>query len=672
MIGRSQMKVPAVNKYRVPKSCLKEEARFTPVESYQTPELPLQIALESLAAEGKLTLCGKFRRISVGTATCGKAAGALNVYKNLKDREWEGKTGVFRVGCMGACYAEPLVDVRTPEGYHYFFGNADTKALWHIINTIDEPPVVSANRPFLWATARERKIGILRGTHDLELMKVNNSGFKDFFTPQTRRISRRCGLVDPQNIAEYVAMDGYWALEKALFKLKKRQIIDMVGASGLRGRGGAGFPTAEKMNTAFECTDPVRYVIANADEGDPGAYMDRALMESDPHSVLEGLTISSLAVGASQAYIFVRNEYPLAVQILKKAISDAHKVGLLGNNIMGSSFSLNVTLVESGGAFVCGEETSMLQVMTGKRGEPQPRPPYPAVNGFKGHPTVINNVETLANISWIIQNGPEAFREVGTEKSPGTKIFCLAGDIKRTGFIEVPLGTETHVLVEKIGAGENDSIKALQIGGPSGGIVPYKNFPLDYETVAFAGAIMGSGGLVPLGEKRCMVDIAKYMTGFMANESCGKCSICREGLPELETYLQALTTGKGYPGILEEIKELSLTIAEMSLCGLGRTAVNPVLTTLSYFRDEYENHVKGKCPAIVCKPLINFEIILPCKECQACYEVCPTAAVKMRGGKTERFIVDPELCIKCWACYETCPFDSIRVCSGSFTSDHTE
>ncbi|SMC37366.1 NADH-ubiquinone oxidoreductase-F iron-sulfur binding region domain-containing protein [Sporomusa malonica] len=626
----------------------------------------VHVPLKSLAEEGKITLCDNKSRINVGTATCGRAAGALEFYNNLEKRDWNEKAGVYKVGCLGSCYAEPLVNIRTPDGKYYFFGNIDTNSFWRIVKTAEEPPG-SKMSPYLWAVAQERKPGILGGIQDLELIKIANSGFSEFFQPQVRRISGRCGLIDPESIAEYVAMGGYLALEKALFKLKRRTIIDMIGASGLRGRGGAGFPTGEKWDIAYQSPDPVRYVIANADEGDPGAYMDRALLESDPHSVLEGLMIAALAVGAFQAYIFVRHEYPLAVQVLRKAMISARKVGFLGNNIMGSNFSLNITLVESGGAFVCGEETSMLQVMLGKRGESQLRPPYPANRGFHDHPTVINNVETLANIPWIILNGAEAFREVGTEKSPGTKIFCLAGDIKRTGFIEVPLGTSTQVLVEKIGAADKESIKALQIGGPSGGIVPYRDFFLDYETVASAGAIMGSGGLVPLNKNRCMVDMARHMTNFMGSESCGKCSICRGGLLELEARLLTLTMGKGYKGILEEIEELSKTISQVSLCGLGQTATNPVSTTITYFRDEYEAHVKGKCPAVSCKPLIDFEIILPCKECKACYQVCPTEAVKMRGVKTERFVVDSERCIKCWACYETCPFNSIRITSEEFT-----
>lgn len=667
MIGRSEFIIPMVHKYQVSKSAIKAKAKPAPFEPYKIPDFPVRIPLDGLATEGKATICSSKKfRISVGAATCGRAAGALDTYDKLAKRDWDGKVGVFKAGCLGACYAEPLINLRTPEGKYYFYGNADLNSFWQIIKNTEEPGG-DKNFPYLWAIAQERKPGILKGIQDLELIKIVNSGFGQFFEPQVRRISGRCGLVDPENIAEYAAMGGYMALEKALFRLKKRQIIDAIDASGLRGRGGAGFPAADKWNIVSQSDDPVRYVIANADEGDPGAYMDRALLESDPHGVLEGIIIAALAVGAVHAFIFVRHEYPLAVEMLRKAMASARRVGLLGNNILGSNFSLDITLVESGGAFVCGEETSMLQVMEGKRGESQLRPPYPAQQGFRDHPTLINNVETLANIPWIILNGAEAFREIGTPKSPGTKIFCLAGDIRRMGFVEVPLGTSAQVLVEKIGAVDEKSIKALQIGGPSGGIVPYGDFALDYETVAAAGAMIGSGGIVPLAKRRCLVDMAKQMTNFMARESCGKCAICRDGLIELEARLLALTIGQGYKGILEEIKEISEAIAQISLCGLGQTAVNPVKTTLTYFREEYEAHIKGKCPSVSCKPLIDFEIILPCRGCKACYQVCPTDAISMRGKKTGRFIVNPELCIKCWACYETCPFDSIKITSEEYT-----
>ncbi|UWG95402.1 NADH-quinone oxidoreductase subunit F [Dehalobacter sp. DCM] len=657
--------VPPRRKYLVSASVrqeLKEKKR--PVESsYKPPDFDVVIPLPSLVEEGRLSLFPKISRISVGVATCGRVAGAQSIMQTLVERDWENQARVVSVGCLGACYAEPLVDIRTSEGRHYFFGGVDRQSLWSIITTaLGSPPPVK----HLWAVAQERQTGVLRGIHDLELIQLEKCGFKDFFHPQVRRISGRCGLIDPQNITEYAATGGYQALAKALFELKPKNIIQMIEASGLRGRGGAGFPTGEKWYITSESPDPMRIVVANADEGDPGAYMDRALLESDPYSVLEGLVIAAYAIGASQGYIFVRHEYPLAVQTIRNAISTARKVGLLGRNIMGSSFCLEISVVESAGAFVCGEETSMLQVMENKRGEPRCRPPYPAVRGLQNHPTLINNVETLANIPWIIQNGADAYRELGTATSPGTKIFCLAGAVERMGFIEVPLGTDTHVLVEKIGGASRQSIKSLHIGGPSGGIIPYRRFNLDYESVAATGAIMGSGGLVVLDQNSCMVNMARHMINFMAQESCGKCVFCRDGLPQLESLLLELCIGSARDGILEAIEELSRAIRDSALCGLGRTAVNPVLSTIKDFFSEYEAHLRGCCPAVHCKPLIDFEILLTsCRDCKACYLVCPSGAVKIRSGR-ERYIVDRQLCSKCWACYETCPFDCIKITSEEF------
>jgi len=660
----SEFHAPARREYQVSASVLEEIKREKKV--FENPIKPLdfdvRVPLQSLAEEGRLSLFPNISRVSVGMATCGRVAGAQSITRALSERDWENQACVVSVGCLGACYAEPLVDIRSPEGRHYFYGRVDNRSLWSIIRTAQGAP----SAQHLWAVAQERQTGVLRGIHDLELIKLENTSFGEFFHPQVRRISGRCGLIDPQNLTEYAAMGGYRALEKALFKLKPRKIIDIIVAAGLRGRGGAGFSTGEKWDITSRSPDPMRIVVANADEGDPGAYMDRALLESDPHGVLEGLIIAAYSVGASQGYIFVRHEYPLAVQVLRKAIASARKVGLLGHNIMGSSFSLEIGVVESAGAFVCGEETSMLQVMENKRGEPRLRPPYPAAQGLQDHPTLINNVETLANIPWILLNGVDAFQELGTTKSPGTKIFCLAGDVERMGFIELPLGTNTKVLVEEIGGASEQSVKALHIGGPSGGIVPYSGFSLDYESVAATGAIMGSGGLVALGTNSCMVDMARHLINFMVQESCGKCVFCRDGLPELEAMLRALCIGQAHEGILEDIEELSRAIAEMALCGLGQTATNSVLTTLKNFLPEYQAHVRGKCPAVHCKPLIDFEINLTyCRDCRACYLVCPSGAVKIRSGK-ERFIVDQQLCTKCWACYETCPFDCIKITSEEF------
>ncbi|ATW28283.1 hypothetical protein DCMF_01500 [Candidatus Formimonas warabiya] len=620
-----------------------------------------------LAEKGRRTLCPDVSRISIGMATCGQIAGATTIQRILTSRQdWDGIANIASVGCLGSCYAEPLADVRTKDGTHYFYGKLDKKVIWHLIRAAQGKPP----NEYLWAVARERERGTLKGVQDLEFIKLNNSGFGEFFRPQVRRVSARCGLIDPENLAEYAAMDGYLALERALFNLQPEDLINLIINAGLRGRGGAGFCTGQKLLIASRSSDPVRIMIANGDEGDPGAYMDRALLESDPHSILEGLILACYAIRASQAYIFMRHEYPLAVKIVKKAISDAVEAGIFGENMMGSGFSLKIQVVESAGSFVCGEETSMLQVMQNKRGEPYPRPPYPSLHGLYHHPTVINNVETLANIPWIVLNGAAGFREFGTEKSPGTKIFCLAGDVRRMGFIEVPLGISTQTIVEKIGGIPEKSVKALQIGGPSGGIISYRNFALDYETVAETGAMMGSGGLVILGKNRCMVDLARHLVNFMAGESCGKCTICREGLGELEEKLLSLTVGQAQKDVLSEIEDLGRAIAEVSLCGLGQTAAKPILTSLKDFRSEYEAHIKGRCPAVNCKPLIDFEIILPCRMCQACYIVCPSGAVTQRAGK-ERLIVDRKLCVKCWACYETCPFNFIRITSEEYIWDHS-
>ena len=622
------------------------------------PRGPSADPLAGLARAGRESLCPPgMSRISFGMATCGQAAGTAALRGRVAARaDLRGVAAAADVGCLGACFAEPLVDVRTPDGLHYFFGNVDAAALWHVIRTARGTP----SSRHLWAVLGEREPGVLRGFHDLETLEVRNPAFGQFFGPQTRRISGRCGLVGPDSLAEYVAAGGYRALARALAGLRPPDIIGMVRDAGLRGRGGAGFPAARKWETAARSADPVRAVIANADEGDPGAYMDRALLESDPHGVLEGLILASYAVGANRAYIFVRHEYPLAIQTLRRAIASAQEAGLLGSRILGSDFGLRVTLVESGGAFVCGEETAMLQVMAGRRGEPQPRPPYPAARGLAGHPTVISNVETLANVSWIVANGADAFRELGTAESAGTKIFCLAGDVRRAGFIEVPFGTGAEALIEGIGGTPGKSVKALQIGGPSGGIVPYAGMALDYETVGSAGAMMGSGGLVALGSSRCLVDMARHLVAFMGSESCGKCVICRDGLRELEAKLSLLVSGRAHAGVIEEIEDLGKVIAAAAQCGLGRSAANPVLSTLRYFRDEYEAHIRARCPALSCKALITFAVVpAGCSDCRCCFLTCPAGAVRPGAGKKRHFI-DQNLCTNCWACCETCPNGCIR------------
>ena len=621
----------------------------------------VHIPLAGLAASGQARLQPNGYRITVGMATCARAAGAQDLYRSLAERHWDGPTRVYSVGCLGACFAEPLVTVRSPAGEYYLFGNVTSGALWDIIKTA-QGAMPSAGP---WAVARERRPGVLASVADLDLVATVTTGVNNFFGPQVRRISGRCGLIDPRNLAEYVATGGYFALQRALFRWTPEQVRSSIAAAGLRGRGGAGFPTGLKLDRVAAAGDATRYVVANADEGDPGAYMDRALLESDPHAVLEGLLIAAYAVGAGSGYIVVRHEYALAVEVLRQAIADAQQAGLLGENILGSCFSFQLLLVESGGAFVCGEETALLQLLANNRGEPRERPPYPAVSGLNRHPVLVNNVETLANIAWIVAHGSESFRSIGTAASPGTKIFCLTGDVRRTGFVEVPLGTPADTLVETMGGARAEQVKAVQIGGPTGGVIAYHKFALDYETMLTVGAMMGSGGLVVLDQTRCMVDLARHLTGFLARESCGKCTVCRTGLLELESLLRALTLGRADAAILEQIAALCSTIQSLARCGLGRAAVTPALSTLRYFSSEYQAHVRQQCPAVMCRALIDFEIILPCRACRACYSVCPSGAVTLREGK-KRFIVDRQVCTRCWACYEACLFNCIRIVSGGY------
>jgi len=621
----------------------------------------VHIPLYGLAAEGKSRLCPEGYRISVGTATCAGLKGAEKIYQSLLRRNWDKPVQVVRVGCIGACFAEPFVTVRSPGGDYYVFGDVDSSDLWSIINLVQGATPSSR----FWARARERYPGQLQSLADLDLIPLGAAGIRDFFSFQQRRITGRCGLIDPWSLTEAAATGSYRALERALFKGQVDDICSQIRQAGLRGRGGGGFPSAEKMQQVAASSDPLRYVVANADEGDPGAYMDRSLLESDPHAVIEGLLLAAYAVNASHGYIFIRQDYALAVKILQQSLDDARKVGLLGQNILGSRFSFDITLVESGGAFVCGEETALLQIIANQRGEPQPRPPYPSGRGLYGHPVLINNVETLANIPWIVNHTPAEYRDAGTEQSPGTKIFCLTGDIQRTGFVEVPLGIPVSHLVESIGGADTAKVKAVHLGGPSGGVVAYHDFSLDYETVEQVGSIVGSGGLVVLDHTRCMVDLARHLTGFMAKESCGKCSVCRDGLDLLEKLLLALTTGQAPPTVLEDIRSLGTTIGGLAQCGLGQGAVNPVVSTLRYFSDEYQAHVDKVCPAVMCRALIDFEIFLPCKACRACYSVCPSGAVSMRDGRTS-FIVDRASCTRCWACHEACLFNFIRIVSGGF------
>lgn len=626
--------------------------------------LSVPTQLDSLANQGSELLCpANMPRISVGMATCGQAAGAGERLAILAARhDIINQVLVRNVGCLGACFGEPLIDVRTPDGLHYIFGKTGKESSWPIIHTAQKRSFQRGT----WLVLRERNPGTLTGFDDLIIEKVFNHDLARFFQHQKRRVSGNCGLIDPQSLPEYVATGGYFAFAKALLELTPSGVITEIAASGLRGRGGGGFKTGDKWEIAATANDRNKIIIANADEGDPGAYMDRTLMESDPHRVLEGIMLAAYAVGATRAHIFIRHEYPMSIQRMKEAIRDAQAAGLLGENILGSGFSLKVSITENAGAFVCGEETSMLNVMEGQRGEPRPRPPYPAEEGLNGHPTVINNIETFANVPWIIANGADAFRETGTLESPGTKIFCLTGDIANSGFIEVPFGTSVQTVVEKIGGTPPDSVKAIQIGGPSGGIVPYSDFSLDYSSMASIGAMIGSGGLVVLDKTRCLVDLSHHLVSFMADESCGRCLFCRDGLTKLKNLLQILIENNGTPGIIESIEELCHAVADLSLCGLGRSAVNPLLTTLRFFRPEYEEHVRGICSATYCKSMIHLKFIAArCTDNQICYDICPVQAIKLGPGRgPERYYFDHDACLRCRSCVDSCPHGAIIAVSG--------
>jgi NADH:ubiquinone oxidoreductase subunit F (NADH-binding)/(2Fe-2S) ferredoxin/NAD-dependent dihydropyrimidine dehydrogenase PreA subunit len=487
-------------------------------------------------------------------------------------------------------------------------------------------------------------------------------GDAKFFGQQMRITLRNCGIIDPENIDDYLSLRGYEALAKAITELTPEQVIAEVEKAGLRGRGGAGFPTGRKWRlTASEKATP-KYVICNADEGDPGAFMDRSAIEGDPHTVVEGMAIGGYAIGAQHGVVYIRAEYPLAIQRIQKAIEDARAHGLLGEHILGSEFSFDIEIRLGAGAFVCGEETALIHSIEGARGMPRPRPPYPAAVGLFDKPTLINNVETWANIPVIILDGANWFRTVGTEASKGTKVFALAGKVVNTGLIEVPMGTTLREIIYDVGGGIpfGKAFKAVQTGGPSGGCLPaqYLDTPIDYESLAKAGSIMGSGGMIVIDEDSCMVDVARFFLEFTQDESCGKCTPCREGTKRMLEILTRITEGKGQPGDIEKLERLGGMIRKASLCGLGQSAPNPVLSTIKNFREEYEEHIhEKKCRAKVCKSLVGYEIGEKCVGCGACRKVCPVSAIS--GSPKTRHVIDPQKCVRCGLCFNTCKFEAI-------------
>lgn len=557
----------------------------------------------------------------------------------------EKEVNVIRTGCFGLCELGPIMVVY-PEGSFY-----------SRVNVEDIPEIVSEH--LLKGRIVKRLLFQETVTED-SIKSLNETAF---YAKQNRVALHNCGVINPEDIDEYIGMRGYEALGKVLTEMKPQDVINTIKDSGLRGRGGGGFPTGIKWELAARNQADQKYVCCNADEGDPGAFMDRSILEGDPHSILEAMAIASYAIGASKGFIYVRAEYPIAVKRLNIAIEQARNYGLLGDNIFDSGFSFDIELRLGAGAFVCGEETALMTSIEGNRGEPHPRPPYPAVKGLFQKPTILNNVETYANITQIILNGAEWFASMGTEKSKGTKVFALGGKIKHTGLVEIPMGTTLREIVEEIGGGipNGRKFKAAQTGGPSGGCISEENFdvPIDYDNLIAIGSMMGSGGLIVMDDTSCMVDIAKFFLDFTVDESCGKCTPCRVGTRRLLEILNKITDGNGEMEDLDKLEELCYYIKDNALCGLGQTAPNPVLSTLRYFRDEYVSHiVDKKCPAGVCKSLLSYEIVSDkCKGCSACSRVCPVGAIS--GKIKEPFTIDKSKCIKCGACIEKCRFNAI-------------
>lgn len=587
-------------------------------------------------------ICG-----GTGCTSSGSTALRQALEKELAANDLQDEIKIVTTGCFGLCALGPVMIVY-PDGTFY-----------SMVKPEDIPEIVEEHllkgRPVARLEYHEKT-----GDHHV----VTSLSETNFYKKQKRVALRNCGVIDPEKIEEYIAMDGYQALGKVLTEMTPDQVIQTILDSGLRGRGGGGFPTGRKWQFARNSVSDKKYVVCNADEGDPGAFMDRSVLEGDPHAVLEAMAIAGYAIGADEGYIYVRAEYPIAVHRLQIAIAQARENGLLGKDIFGTGFNFDIQLRLGAGAFVCGEETALLTSIEGNRGEPRPRPPFPAVKGLFGKPTIINNVETYANICQIILNGPEWFASMGTEKSKGTKVFALGGKITNTGLVEIPMGTTLREVVEEIGGGvpNGKKFKAAQTGGPSGGCIPAEHIdvPIDYDNLIAIGSMMGSGGLIIMDEDTCMVDMAKFFLEFTVDESCGKCTPCRIGTRRLLEKLEKITKGQGELKDLDELEELCNYIKTNSLCGLGQTAPNPVLATLRYFRDEYIAHiVDKKCPAGVCKALLNYHIIADkCRGCTACARKCPVGAIS--GSVKQPHVIDTAKCIKCGACMETCKFGAIE------------
>ena len=621
--------------------------------------------LDAAAARGRDSLYPARPKIVVGMSSCGLAAGAGELYAELEKSIAVGRHDVAlaKTGCIGFCQQEPLVDVCLPGLARVVMRRVDLKDLPAILEGAARGEIKPAKGLAWFEQPVPDSFGMEQAAAARPFNGLPHLMDLAFYKKQRRIALRNCGLIDPLSIDEYIARGGYRALHAALTSMSPDGVIGEVEKAGLRGRGGAGFPTAAKWRICREQPGADKFIICNGDEGDPGAFMDRSVMEGDPHNVIEGMILGAFAIGASRGYLYVRGEYPLAIKNLTAAIEQARVAGLLGTDIFGAGFEFDLGIVRGAGAFVCGEETALIASIEGDIGSPRPRPPFPAQSGLWGKPTNINNVETWANVPAIIQHGGERFAATGTDRSKGTKVFSLVGKVKNTGLVEVPMGVTLREIVFDIGGGiaKKREFKAVQTGGPSGGCIPaeHLDLPIDYERLREVGAMMGSGGLIVADERTCMVDVARYFLQFLMDESCGKCTPCREGVFQMHAILARICEGEASNEDLALLESLASYVKDSSLCQLGGTAPNPVLSTLTHFRGEYEAHVNEKrCPAGVCKKLVQFRIKADaCTGCAQCVKACPTGAIK--GERKQPHVIEQGGCITCGVCYDTCMFNAI-------------